>query len=150
MDKPFVELDIVVKTYDVDMAQIVHNAVYIRWLEDLRTAMMDKYLPLQHWMARDLMPVLLETRISYRRAVKLFDAVHGRLEMPRIGPVKWEMAIQFTVNGELRADARAKRMPAREHRGACRRAGRLRVRVCEKHPAVLQRGDVRHRRLRAA
>lgn len=105
MDKPFVELDIVVKTYDVDMAQIVHNAVYIRWLEDLRTAMMDKYLPLQHWMARDLMPVLLETRISYRRAVKLFDAVHGRLEMPRIGPVKWEMDIQFTVNGELRADA---------------------------------------------
>jgi acyl-CoA thioester hydrolase len=105
METPFVELDFVVKTYDVDMARIVHNAVYIRWLEDLRTALMDKYLPLQHWMARDLMPVLLETRISYRRAVRLFDAVQGRLEMPRFGHVKWEMNVQFTVNGELRADA---------------------------------------------
>lgn len=105
MNMPHVEMDFVVKTYDVDMAQIVHNAVYIRWLEDLRTAMMDKYLPLQHWMARDLMPVLLETRISYRRAIKLFDAVQGRMEMPRFGPVKWAMDIQFTVNGELRADA---------------------------------------------
>lgn len=105
MNMPRVEMDFVVKTYDVDMAQIVHNAVYIRWLEDLRTAMMDKYLPLQHWMARDLMPVLLETRISYRRAIKLFDAVQGRMEMPRFGPVKWAMDIQFTVNGELRADA---------------------------------------------
>jgi acyl-CoA thioester hydrolase len=105
METPFVEIDFVVKTYDVDMAQIVHNAVYIRWLEDLRTALMDKYLPLQHWMARDLMPVLLETRISYRRAVKLFDPVHGRLEMPRFGPVKWAMDIHFTVNGELRAEA---------------------------------------------
>ncbi len=105
MDTPFVELDFKVKTYDVDMAQIVHNAVYIRWLEDLRTALMDKYLPLQHWMARDLMPVLLETRIAYRRAVKLFEVVHGRLEMPRFAPVKWEMNVQFTVDGELRADA---------------------------------------------
>lgn len=105
MNMPRVEMDFVVKTYDVDMAQIVHNAVYIRWLEDLRTAMMDKYLPLQHWMVRDLMPVLLETRISYRRAIKLFDAVQGRMEMPRFGPVKWAMDIQFTVNGELRADA---------------------------------------------
>ena len=105
MNMPRVEMDFVVKTYDVDMAQIVHNAVYIRWLEDLRTALMDKYLPLQHWMARDLMPVLLETRISYRRAIKLFDAVQGRMEMPRFGPVKWAMDIQFTVNGELRADA---------------------------------------------
>jgi acyl-CoA thioester hydrolase len=105
MSNPFVELEIAVKTYDVDMAQIVHNAVYIRWLEDLRTALMDKYLPLQKWMARDLMPVLLETRISYRRAVKLFDPVHGRLEMPRFGRVKWEMDIQFTVKGELCADA---------------------------------------------
>lgn len=105
MSNPFVEMDFVVKTYDVDMAQIVHNAVYIRWLEDLRTSLMDKYLPLQHWMARDLMPVLLETRISYRRAIKLFDAVHGRLDMPRFGRVKWEMDIQFTVYDELRADA---------------------------------------------
>ena len=105
MSDPFVELEIAVKTYDVDMAQIVHNAVYIRWLEDLRTALMDKYLPLQEWMARDLMPVLLETRISYRRAVRLFDVVHGRLEMPRFGRVKWEMDIQFTVKDELCADA---------------------------------------------
>jgi acyl-CoA thioesterase FadM len=31
-----VELPIVVKTYDIDFANIVHNRVYIRWLEDLR------------------------------------------------------------------------------------------------------------------
>jgi acyl-CoA thioester hydrolase len=103
---PNVELAIQVKTYDVDLAQIVHNAVYIRWLEDLRTAIMDKYYPLDKWMALHLMPVLLETHIYYRRAVKLFDPVIGAMQMPRFGPVKWELDAQFRVNGELHIEAR--------------------------------------------
>ncbi len=41
MNKPFLfQLPIKVMTYDIDFAQIVHNAVYIRWLEDLRTELL--------------------------------------------------------------------------------------------------------------
>jgi acyl-CoA thioester hydrolase len=102
---PNVELAIQVKTYDVDLAQIVHNAVTIRWLEDLRTAMLDKYYPLDKWMALELMPVLVETHVYYRRAVRLFDPVIGSMQMPRFGPVKWELDAQFTVNGGVHTEA---------------------------------------------
>ena len=41
MQRPFlITLPITVKTYDIDYAAIVHNAVYIRWLEDLRTLLL--------------------------------------------------------------------------------------------------------------
>jgi acyl-CoA thioester hydrolase len=104
-NNPNVELAIQVKTYDVDLAQIVHNAVYIRWLEDLRTAMLDKYYPLDKWMALELMPVLVETHVFYRRPIKLFEPVIGAMQMPRFGPVRWELDAQFFVNGELHVEA---------------------------------------------
>ncbi len=100
-----VVLDIPVKTYDVDFAQIVHNAVYIRWLEDLRTALMERHCPLANWMQRDLMPVLLETHIRYRRAIRLFESVRGEMHLLRFGPVRWELGASFSVAGEKRAEA---------------------------------------------
>jgi acyl-CoA thioester hydrolase len=94
----FAEIPIHVKTYDVDFGQIVHNAVYIRWLEDLRTALLDKYCPLDTLMAEDLCPVLAHTHIEYRRAVTLFDKPMGRAWMTRIGNVKWELVHEISVN----------------------------------------------------
>ncbi len=100
-----VALDIPVKTYDVDFAQIVHNAVYVRWLEDLRTALMERHYPLANWMQRDLVPVLLETHIYYRSAIRLFESVRGEMHLLRFGPVRWELRARFTVGDETRADA---------------------------------------------
>jgi acyl-CoA thioester hydrolase len=35
-----VELELPIRTYDIDFAGIVSNIVYIRWLEDLRIQML--------------------------------------------------------------------------------------------------------------
>jgi acyl-CoA thioester hydrolase len=43
----FTELTFTVKTYDIDFAGHVSNIVYIRWLEDLRFALLDEYFPLE-------------------------------------------------------------------------------------------------------
>jgi len=48
---PTVEIAFTVHTYDIDFANIVSNIVYIRWLEGLRLAMLDRYLPLQTQLA---------------------------------------------------------------------------------------------------
>ncbi len=37
-----IERDLPIRTYDIDFAGIVSNIVYVRWLEDLRLAMMEE------------------------------------------------------------------------------------------------------------
>jgi len=61
-----VELTFRAKTYDVDYAGIVHNAVYIRWLEDLRLKIMDEHYQLEDQFADNQSPVLEKTKIRYR------------------------------------------------------------------------------------
>ena len=66
-----VELAFNVGTYDIDFAGIVSNIVYLRWLEDLRLAMLEAHLPLEDQLAAGTTPVLLSTEIEYLRAIRL-------------------------------------------------------------------------------
>jgi len=97
-----VERDIVVKTYDIDFAGIVSNLVYIRWLEDLRLAMMDEAYPLARALAEDVAPILLETRIAYARPLTIQDSPRGRIWMER---VRWVLAAEFIGAGVVYATA---------------------------------------------
>ncbi len=45
-DRRIVERDLPIRTYDIDFAGIVGNIVYVRWLEDLRLAMMEEAYPI--------------------------------------------------------------------------------------------------------
>ena len=45
-----------VKPYDMDVVGVVSNIVYVRWMEDLRLAMLDAYLPLDEQMADGIVP----------------------------------------------------------------------------------------------
>jgi acyl-CoA thioester hydrolase len=100
-----VELQLPVRTYDIDYAGIVSNIVYIRWLEDLRTAMLDAYLPLQALLDRGTTPILLRTDIRYRRAIRLFDRPLGRMWVSDIGRVRWFIAAEITTDGTISATA---------------------------------------------
>lgn len=100
-----VELPIQVRTYDIDFAGIVSNIVYIRWLEDLRSTMLEAHLPLDRQLARGSTPVLLSTDIRYRRAVRLFDRPVGRMWMAEAGKVRWTLQAEFTVDDSLMAEA---------------------------------------------
>jgi acyl-CoA thioester hydrolase len=102
-----ITLSIAVRTYDIDFASIVSNIVYIRWLEDLRLQMLAEYFPLDTAMqTMNIAPVLLRSEIDYKRAIRLFDAVQGRMWLAEAGPVRQVLAAEFTVAGRLHAAAR--------------------------------------------
>lgn len=100
-------LPITVCTYDIDFAGIVSNIVYIRWLEDLRLRMLAEYLPLDAAMQTlGVAPVLLRTEIDYKRAIRLFDPVQGRMWLAEAGPVRQVLQAEFTVEGRVHTFAR--------------------------------------------
>ena len=101
-----VELQFKVQTYDIDFAGIVSNQVYIRWLEDLRLELLDTYAPLDRQLADGLVPVLLSTQISYKRALRLFDRPHGRIWMVDVSRVRWTLEATITNDGVVAATAR--------------------------------------------
>jgi len=96
-DKPLlVEIIFRAKTYDVDYAGIVHNAVYIRWLEDLRLKIMDEHYQLEDQFVDNQSPVLEKTEIRYRRPLRLFEEALGQMWVSNIGKARWEVQATFT------------------------------------------------------
>jgi acyl-CoA thioester hydrolase len=101
----FFEQPLPIRTYDIDFAGIVSNIVFIRWLEDLRLGLMDQAYPLIRALAEDVAPILLSTRISYRRPVTIADPLIGRIRVAALKRVRWRLAGEFTVNGTVHAEA---------------------------------------------
>jgi acyl-CoA thioester hydrolase len=101
----FYEQPLPIRTYDIDFAGIVSNIVFIRWLEDLRLGLLDQAYPLIQALAEDIAPILLATRISYRKRVTIADPLLGRIRVAGLSRVRWRLAAQFTVNGALHAEA---------------------------------------------
>jgi acyl-CoA thioester hydrolase len=90
-----VELSFVVKTYDVDYARIMHNSVYIRWLEDLRLQIMSEHLPLENQLADHQSPVLEKTEITYCRPLRLLEGAVGRMWVSKLGKARWELRAEI-------------------------------------------------------
>jgi acyl-CoA thioester hydrolase len=101
----FYELPLRVQTYDIDFAGIVSNIVFIRWLEDLRLGLMDEAYPLVQALADDVAPILVSTRINYRRPVTIADHLVGRMRVASLSRVRWRLAAEFTVGGVICAEA---------------------------------------------
>ncbi len=101
-----VELSIRVKTYDIDFAGHVNNAVYVRWLEDLRLELLDVYCPLDGLMSQNIAPIVVTTNIHYRQAIRLSDhQVQASMWVTELGHAAIHLAAQFTVDGEVRCTA---------------------------------------------
>ena len=100
-----VERALPIRTYDIDFAGIVSNIVYVRWLEDLRLAMMAEVYPLAQAVADDVAPVLLETRISYERPLTLRDRVIGRIWAIDMTGIRWRIGVEFRVGDIVHARA---------------------------------------------
>ena len=101
-----VTLPISVMTYDIDYAQIVHNAVYIRWLEDLRTALIRDAYSIEELLAGGISPILTRTTIEYRLPVRFGDDVLGAMWVAELERTRWTIEAEITVGGELRTWAR--------------------------------------------
>jgi len=94
-----------VRTYDIDFAGVVSNIVYVRWLEDLRLAMLEEAYPIDRALAEDTAPILLETRIAYERPITIHDRLVGRMWVTRMAPVRWHVAAEFVVGDAVHARA---------------------------------------------
>lgn len=96
----FVELVIPIRTYDIDFAGIVSNIVYIRWLEDLRLAMLIQYyMPMSDLIRTGIAPVLIKTNIDYKNQLTIHDQALGKMWIEKIGHVQFFLAGEI-FNGE--------------------------------------------------
>jgi acyl-CoA thioester hydrolase len=104
--RPFlITLPITVKTYDIDYAAIVHNAVYIRWLEDMRTLVLADDYPVEEMVADGITPILTRTEIDYRMPVRLGDAVVGQMWVDNLERTRWTIRAEMHVGDTLTTTA---------------------------------------------
>ena len=100
-----VSLDFPIQTYDIDFAGVVSNIVYIRWLEDLRLAILAAYYPLDLFLDAGLAPTLFETQIRYQQPITIRDRASGRMWIPKMTRIKLTFEGEIYVNGAVAATA---------------------------------------------
>ncbi len=100
-----VELPFRVQTYDIDFAGHVSNLVYLRWTEDLRLEVLERYFPLSLCMESGYTPILISSSITYKRAVKLFDEPHGIMCVSRSGNARLTFEAEIRVGGQVMAQS---------------------------------------------
>ncbi len=82
--------------YDFDPLGFAHNAVYIRWLEDARTALvLASGWSAQRLYSLDLMPALTHTEIDYKQPIRFGNPVVIRIEVIKAGKTIW--SLRFSV-----------------------------------------------------
>jgi acyl-CoA thioester hydrolase len=100
-----VELQLPVKTYDIDFAGIVSNIVYVRWLEDLRLKMLDSFFPLTEQLEQGFAPIVLQTTIDYKQAIKIADRPIGKMWIESLGSLRWFVGAEISSAGKASAIA---------------------------------------------
>ena len=90
---------LVVRGYDVDFGGIVSNIVTVRWLEDVRTALLDRVTPMRAMVEGGVAPVVARLEVDYRRPVRLFDAVEGRVWTGAVGRSSLELFTEVVRPG---------------------------------------------------
>jgi len=96
-------INLEVKTYDIDFAGVVSNIVYIKWIEDFRLAMLATHYPLQNQLEKDIAPTILQTKIDYKRSIRLFDRVSGRIWISDIQRTKWFLEAEIYAQDKVAA-----------------------------------------------
>jgi len=84
VETPRIETPIQVMFFDTDCAGVVHNIVYLRFIEIARTLLAEQLgMGLVAMAASQNYPVVVRTEIDYKRPAKLGDhlVVHGWLEI---------------------------------------------------------------------
>lgn len=94
-----------VKPYDIDVAGHVNNIVYVRWLEDLRSKILDSRYPLSELLKKDLYPVVTTTQIHYKNQLKLGDRPRGTIRMESIRHGVMNLEVIFRKEDDIVATA---------------------------------------------
>jgi acyl-CoA thioester hydrolase len=100
-----VELQLPVKTYDIDFAGIVSNIVYVRWLEDLRIEIMNRFFPLEEQLQNGIAPIVLQTKIDYKQAIQMADRPIGKMWVESLESLRWIVSAEIIIAGKISAIA---------------------------------------------
>jgi len=88
-------VEFAIRPYDVDVAGIVSNIVYVRWLEDLRMEMLAGIFPAGELGRRSLMPVVVRTEIDYRSSLRFQDTCVGLMRLEAVGQTSVRLRARF-------------------------------------------------------
>lgn len=102
---PDVTLAFQVKAYDIDLGGVVHNSVYLLWLEDVRTAFLEKVQSIEELIKLGTIPVISKTEISYKRAIKFGDRPVAHMHLTLVTRLRWKISCDFVVNGNITTQA---------------------------------------------
>ena len=97
----------VAASYEIDYAGILSNQVYLRWLEDMRTAFMGRWLSLEGALERGQVPVLTRTEIDYRAPLRLGERALGRMWAGRVGRATGQIHSEISRSEDGRVCAAA-------------------------------------------
>jgi acyl-CoA thioester hydrolase len=92
-----------VRTYDIDFAGVVNNIVYVRWLEDLRLEILSRYCPLNEQLNNGVAPVILQTKIDYKRPIKIADSPIGKMWIETMESLRWTVNAEIIVHDKIAA-----------------------------------------------
>ncbi len=101
-----VKYELEVYTYQIDIVHHLSNIVYIEWMEIGRIKLLEAMgLPIEELEKRGILPVLVETRIRYRRPIYFGDKVYGEIWISELGAASAILQFRFYKNeGELAAE----------------------------------------------
>lgn len=74
---------------------IMSNIVYVRWMEDLRTAFLDKYFPLEKMLAENSAPIIARTEIDYKRPFTINEKPFGEIWVENFTRSRWQLGFKF-------------------------------------------------------
>jgi len=100
--------DIVVNTYDIDVAGHVNNIVYVRWLEDLRNMLFKKMFDFNNVLTKEYYPVVVSTNIKYKKQLKMFDTPFGNIKLVDYNHGIMNLKIEIKLNDNIAASAEQK------------------------------------------
>lgn len=89
---PFsLEKAIEIQGYDIDYGGVVSNIVYVRWLDDLRSALMKEHYPIEQ-MAKDRVALVVnKTFAHYKKTASFGDSLCAFIEMKKLEGIRWEL-----------------------------------------------------------
>ncbi len=100
-----VELTFDIKPYNIDAAGHVNNAVYINWLEDLRTKLLKNVLPHDILLKNNFHLVVASTNIEYKKPLHLYEKPIGKMKVDRYVKGIWYLSGIIALNDKVIAKA---------------------------------------------
>ena len=103
-----VKLDLKINTYDIDVAGHVNNAVFVQWLEELRTELFTEYFDLPGLLLKSIYPVVTSTEITFRKFLKLFDKPEGKMSVESCKHGIFTLNFVIELDNKISAEGRQK------------------------------------------